>query len=79
MDEAVGHILKSEEVKLEGRFQLDEVQSQTAKGGPKERKEVSAIKQVSILENHPEFAVIEVTCCCGERIYLRCDYAGQES
>lgn len=77
MDETAGHILKSDEVELEGRVQLDVLQSQLNKGGPKGTKEVSAIKQVRILENHPEFAVIEITCCCGERTYLRCEYDGE--
>lgn len=79
MNETVGRILKSEAVKIEGRVQLDLVQPQANKGGPKEASEVSATQQVRILENHPEFTVIEITCCCGARTYLRCEYAGTQA
>ena len=79
MDETVGHILKSEDVKLEGRFQLDIASLQSTKDRPKQTKEVSGMKQVRILENHAEFAVIEITCCCSARAYIRCEYADQES
>jgi len=34
---------------------------------------------VQIVENQPGFAVIEITCCCGEKTYLRCEYVSQEN
>jgi len=77
MSKAVGHILKPGNVKLEGRFYLDVAQAQP--GLLKGKNAVSATAQVRIVENHPEFAVIEVSCFCGAKILLRCDYAGGQS
>jgi len=34
---------------------------------------------VNIVENQPEFAVIEITCSCGTKTYIRCEYAAAES
>lgn len=77
MQKAMGHILKGDEVKLEGRLCLDAARAEPnlSKGG----SPASAAQQVRIVENHPEFAVIEVTCSCGKRTYLRCEYAGAKS
>ena len=30
---------------------------------------------VRIVQNHPQYAIIEVTCTCGETTYIRCEYA----
>ncbi len=30
---------------------------------------------VRIAQNHPQYAIIEVTCTCGETTYIRCEYA----
>jgi len=67
MAEAVGRILKSEQVKLEGRIQLNAARSQSG-------TRPGRVAQTRIVENHPEFAIIEITCCCGAKTYLRCQY-----
>lgn len=69
-----GRILKSNEVKLEGQFHLDTAQA--GLDSPKQQVAASSAPQVRILENHPEYAVIEVTCSCGTRMSLKCEYAG---
>jgi len=74
MVKTAGRILKSEDVKLEGRFILDIAQVGT--NLPKQKSAVSAPPQVRILESHAEYAVIEVTCSCGTKMCLRCEYAG---
>ena len=74
MIRTAGRILKSSDVKLEGQFHLD-----MAKAGsdlPKQQVAASSVPQVRILENHPQYAVIEVTCCCGTTVSLKCEYAG---
>ena len=74
MIRTAGRILKSNEVKLEGQFHLD-----ATKDGldlPKQKIAASSAPQVRILENHPEYAVIEVTCSCGTRMSVKCEYAG---
>jgi hypothetical protein len=77
MEKATGHILKSDDVKLEGRFRLDV--GQTVPGSSNERNVTSAALQVRIVENHREFAVIEVTCCCGTKTHVKCEYADAQS
>ena len=67
------HILKAAEVVLDAPVQLtidpDATPgccgSKSASGGP----------TVRIVQTHPEYAVIEVTCACGSTIQVRCDYA----
>jgi len=71
MSETVGRILKSEEVKLEGRIQLDAARPQSGTRSGR-------AAQARIVENHPEFAIIEIICCCGVKTYLRCQYAGPQ-
>jgi hypothetical protein len=71
------HILKGNNVKLEGRFHLDA--GEVAPGPAKEKNGASATPQVSIVENQPEFAVIEVTCSCGTKTYVRCEYNADKS
>ncbi|GAJ11458.1 unnamed protein product, partial [marine sediment metagenome] len=68
MSKTLGHILKSNDVKLEGQLHLNLDQIESARGG--------ANSQVRIVENHPEFAVIEITCSCGTKTRLKCEYGG---
>lgn len=79
MPKAAGHILKGDDVKLEGKFHLDVAQAQSPTGGPKEKSAALATPQARIAENHPEFAVIEITCCCGKKTHLKCEYAGAQA
>ena len=78
MNKSVRRILKNDEVKFEGRVQLNMIQPQVTKGGLKGANSASTAQQVRILENHPEFAVIEVICGCGARTHVRCEYANAE-
>lgn len=77
MEETAGHILKSDNVKLEGRFRLDT--GQNAPNSSNRRNVTLAPAQVSIVENHPEFAVMEVTCGCGAKTRIRCEYTDAQS
>jgi len=77
MKKTAGRVLKSNDVKLEGQLHLDI--GQIAAAQTKEKNVAPATPQVSIVESHPEFAVIEITCSCGTKTYLRCEYAGAES
>ncbi|MHC4460071.1 MAG: hypothetical protein ACYS6W_14065 [Planctomycetota bacterium] len=77
MAKAAGHILKRSNVKLEGRFHLDT--GEVASAPTKEKNVASAAPQVGIVENQPEFAVMEVTCSCGTKTYVRCEYAAAKS
>ena len=72
MAKAPKRILKSDNVKLEGTFRLNVDQGVPASTNQKNTTLSSA--QVRIVENHPEFAVLEVTCACGTKTHIRCDY-----
>jgi len=77
MAKAAGHILKRNNVKLGDRFQLDT--GEVVPGSAKGKDVASATPQVSIVENQPEFAVIEITCSCGTKTYVRCEYTTAKS
>jgi hypothetical protein len=72
MENTIGHILKSNDVKLEGQFRLDAGQPPT--GSANKTNVTSAPAQARVVENHPEFAVIEVICGCGAKTHIKCQY-----
>jgi hypothetical protein len=76
MGKSTGHILKANNVKLEGRFHLDLVPAGLSP--PKRKNAASSTPKVRIVENHPEFAVVEITCPCGTKTHLKCQYASAE-
>ncbi|MHC4692364.1 MAG: hypothetical protein ACYS67_06455 [Planctomycetota bacterium] len=78
MPKTAGHILKSDEVTLEGQFRLDVAQVQSQTGWVKEQGPALKAPQVRIVENRPEFADIEITCSCGIKTHLKCEYAGTQ-
>jgi hypothetical protein len=73
-----GRILRSEDVILEGQCLLDAGRTEIAGAEPQPKSTVSAPARVCILENHPEYAVFEVTCACGTKMCLRCEYASSQ-
>ena len=77
MGKTAGRILKGNTVKLEGQFHLDLAQVET--NSQKAQGVASAAPHVRIVENRTEFAVMEITCSCGTRTYLKCEYGGAEA
>jgi hypothetical protein len=73
MVKTTGRILKSENIKLEGRFHLDIAQAGSCL--PKRTIAAASEPKVRMLENHPDYAIIEVTCSCGSKISVKCEYA----
>jgi hypothetical protein len=76
MNKTVARILKSDDVKVEGRFQLNVAQARKTEG---QCTMVDGQWRARIVENHVDFAVIEITCRCGARTYLRCEYASSKT
>ena len=74
MRNTASRILKESDVKLEGKFTLDIVQTET--GSSKQPAAALVEPQVRIVESQSEFSVIEITCSCGTSMHLRCEYAG---
>lgn len=66
-------ILKADEVALEEPLQLS-IAPAAACCGHKPGA-ASAAPSARVAQSHAEYAVIEVTCPCGQRTYIRCDYA----
>lgn len=76
MPKVAGCILKAEDVDLQGQFLLDVPQARPTLSGVKAA--ASAPPQVRLVENHPDFAVIEIVCCCGARASVKCEYAASQ-
>jgi hypothetical protein len=77
MHNIAGRILKSSDIKLEGLFQLSTIQPDLISTGHQSNQ--PATTQARVVENQVDFAIIEVTCRCGSKIYLRCEYACEKT
>lgn len=73
MEKTAGRILKAEEVKLQGQYHLDIAQPSRNSAGT--GKVVSGVPQVRIVENGAGYAVLEITCRCGTKTHVRCEYS----
>jgi hypothetical protein len=73
--ENTGRIIKGSEVKLEGTYRLGGAQAGVQSAAPRERVVPSAAVQARIIESQPQYAIIEVTCSCGTKTQIRCEYA----
>ena len=72
MQTAGRRILKSDDVRFEGRLLLDVCGTRPRVAKPA----VSAAEPtVRVVESHADFAVVEITCSCGTKVQLRCEYA----
>ena len=68
----MGHILRSNQVKLEGQCEVGRIVSGVS---AVQEAEAPQIEQVRVVEHHDAYAVLEVTCSCGSKLYVRCEYA----
>lgn len=66
------NILKGSDVKVEGEFQLDI--DLPPEQPPRSPNQAPATPQVRIVENSPEYALIEFTCACGDISTVKCQY-----
>ena len=75
MQKSSGRILKVSDVKVEGQTQIGLLQpgSASPKGQPG-----ACEPTARVVKNNPEFALVEITCSCGQTMYLRCEYAGAQ-
>ena len=73
MGKTAGHILRGDNIKVEGKFQLDATQSGT--GSPRTAVVYSGKPSVSVVETNSEFTIIEVTCSCGAKTSVKCEHA----
>ncbi len=67
------HVLKNNEVQLAGSFQLNmDDNAPTRRTVPQPN---AGSVEVRIKETHPEYALVEVACSCGQVTLVRCEYA----
>jgi hypothetical protein len=76
MKKATGRILKSNDVVLEGRFNLGSSQNAPVHN---HAKTIVAEPQVKIVDSQNDYALISITCPCGTQTIIRCEYAQRES
>jgi hypothetical protein len=79
MSRTSGRILKGQDVELQGQYRLEAGQVASSKTVSSPAQTGSAPKQARIIENHPDYVVLEVTCSCGTKMVLRCEYAGDQT
>jgi len=70
----VGRIIKGEQVAIDGTLQIGIALGQSGNTDP---RAITGQPEVRIAEQHDDYMVIEFKCSCGEKSYLRCDYAPQ--
>jgi hypothetical protein len=77
MTNTTGRILKSSEVNLQGRVVLDNFQTPQNAAGAKVRdanSQLFAAPKARVIQNCAEFAIIEITCPCGTKTNVKCEY-----
>ncbi len=79
MPKTASHILKGEDVKLEGQFHLHVAQGESAIQESKQNRTALSAPQVRIVQKHPEFALLEITCSCGLKTNVKCEYPGSQT
>ena len=67
------HILKAHQVAFDGPLHLGLDPAGRPHGATVQC--ISAGPSARVTQNHPQYAIIEVTCSCGKTTYIRCDYA----
>jgi hypothetical protein len=67
----MGHILRRNQVKLEGQCEVGRIVSGIS---AVQEAETPQAEQVNVVEHHDTYAVLEVTCSCGTKLRVRCEY-----
>ena len=67
-----GRILRGDNIKVEGKFQLGSTLTKTT--SQVANNVHSGEPQVRVIENNSEFTIIEVTCSCGTKTSVKCEH-----
>lgn len=71
MPKLTRRVLKAGQVQWQGSFRLD----LHPKAAPAAGAACGAAQtRIRIAENHPQYALVEVTCSCGKTTLVRCEY-----
>jgi hypothetical protein len=78
MNSATTSVIKNDDVRVGGRVRLDGALSHAggpAVGGTAPRGAgVAGVTSARIVKTAPDHVMIEVTCACGTKTMLKCDY-----
>lgn len=77
MTSVSGHILKGENIKVEGQFRLN--LEKPAPNSVDQKNNTHNTAQAKIVETNPEFAILEITCSCGTKTHVRCEYNNEQT
>ena len=72
MMQTVNRVLKSSEVEIDGRCNLD-IGHFVSPAQPG-KSNAGAAAKAKILDNNNEYTLIELTCSCGQKTLVRCEY-----
>jgi hypothetical protein len=75
MIQANRNVIKANDVKMSGTVTLSNGGQSRAVSMPVQQNTQQST-HVTIVESNEQFAVIQVNCGCGEKIHIKCDYAG---
>lgn len=76
MTQVARQVLKAAEVSLNSPVRMSLDPAVPADGGVSSSSPTTS--GVRIVQNHPEYVVIEVTCPCGTTTQIRCDYVQKQ-
>ncbi len=65
----MAHIIRRADVQLEDPYVLDLTKVHSGEGSP-----VDAMDRIRVVESDPQYTLLEVTCGCGQKTYMRCDH-----
>jgi len=78
-------ILRANTVQFQGPLQLglEPTCQPTPESNPEPQgsvtRKVPTEAHIRIVENHPDYALAELTCTCGKTTYVRCEYTSGEA
>ncbi|MCP4452084.1 MAG: hypothetical protein GY809_11525 [Planctomycetes bacterium] len=66
-------VLKAHEVEVSGIYSL--ATGRPCNQAAEDASGVAGSPQAQIVEQHPQYAVLQITCACGETLQVKCDYS----
>jgi hypothetical protein len=72
---ANGYIIKNKDVNTKGSVKLELPQLSSSPSPPTQRNTCPA--EAKVIKTTNSFAIIEVTCSCGRKVQLKCQYEQQ--
>jgi hypothetical protein len=80
MMQTTNRVLKSDEVEINGKCHLDISRTVSSAQSQQQGKAGSSANtpvKAKIIDNNSDYALIELTCSCGKKTLVRCEYGAQ--